>query len=440
MKNNVAIKIEHLTKIYKIFDKPADRLKEALHPFNRRYSTDFYALNDLSLDIEQGETLGIIGKNGAGKSTLLKIITGVITPTSGQVEVQGRIASLLELGAGFNPEMTGIENIYMNGTVMGCTREEMDVRLPNIISFADIGEFIYQPVKMYSSGMFARLAFAVNAYVEPDILIVDEALSVGDVAFQAKCITRMRQMIEKGVTVLFVTHDISVVKSFCRRCLYLEHGCVKVEGAAEEVADVFLHEMRDEMNAVHETGGGKAPGKKHFRLKQSETAVYKEDPDFAQRVAQFRQGSGKAQVMAFELLDSRDEPLLVADYDEEVKLRIHLRFFDVAAVGVAYHIRDDKNEEIIGSFISMTEDKDIAGQPGDCYVVEFKTRLPLMGGHYNISLVISKGLDEGGNTAVFSDFVENAYIFTMEHRKPERLWDKVYVPATCKIDYAGKEA
>ena len=183
MSEDWAIKIEHLSKVYKIFDKPTDRVKEALNPFRKRYSRDFYALNDVSLTIKKGETVGIIGKNGAGKSTILKIITGVLTPTSGSVQVNGRIASLLELGAGFNPEMTGIENIYLNGTIMGYSKEEMDDRVQDIIDFADIGEFINQPVKMYSSGMFARLAFAVNAFVEPDILIVDEALSVGDAAF-----------------------------------------------------------------------------------------------------------------------------------------------------------------------------------------------------------------------------------------------------------------
>lgn len=207
MSEDCAIKINHLSKVYKIFDKSSDRVREALNPFGKRYSKDFYALNDVSLTIKKGETVGIIGKNGAGKSTLLKVITGVLTPTSGSIQVNGRIASLLELGAGFNPEMTGIENIYMNGTIMGYSKDEMDARLQNIIDFADIGDFINQPVKMYSSGMFARLAFAVNAFVEPDILIVDEALSVGDAFFQAKCIDKMKKMMEKGTTVLFVSHD-----------------------------------------------------------------------------------------------------------------------------------------------------------------------------------------------------------------------------------------
>ncbi|WP_405757417.1 ABC transporter ATP-binding protein [Anaerovibrio slackiae] len=234
MSEDWAIKIEHLSKVYKIFDKPMDRVKEALNPFRKRYSRDFYALNDVSLTIKKGETVGIIGKNGAGKSTILKIITGVLTPTSGSVQVNGRIASLLELGAGFNPEMTGVENIYMNGTIMGYSKEEMDERLQDIVDFADIGDFIHQPVKMYSSGMFARLAFAVNASLEPDVLIVDEALSVGDFMFQFKCMQRFKELQKKGVTVLYVTHNTQEVISTCDRAIFFHEGCLQFESSDVE--------------------------------------------------------------------------------------------------------------------------------------------------------------------------------------------------------------
>ena len=240
MSEDWAIKIEHLSKVYKIFDKPTDRVKEALNPFRKRYSRDFYALNDVSLTIKKGETVGIIGKNGAGKSTILKIITGVLTPTSGSVQVNGRIASLLELGAGFNPEMTGIENIYMNGTIMGYSKEEMDDRVQEIIDFADIGEFIHQPVKMYSSGMFARLAFAVNAFVEPDILIVDEALSVGDMKFQVKCMDKMAELMKGGCTVIFVSHDINAIRRLCHRAFFFNQGKLLADGEVNTVADMYL--------------------------------------------------------------------------------------------------------------------------------------------------------------------------------------------------------
>ena len=240
MSEDWAIKIEHLSKVYKIFDKPTDRVKEALNPFPTPYSRDFYALNDVSLTIKKGETVGIIGKNGAGKSTILKIITGVLTPTSGSVQVNGRIASLLELGAGFNPEMTGIENIYMNGTIMGYSKEEMDDRVQEIIDFADIGEFIHQPVKMYSSGMFARLAFAVNAFVEPDILIVDEALSVGDMKFQVKCMDKMAELMKGGCTVIFVSHDINAIRRLCHRAFFFNQGKLLADGEVNTVADMYL--------------------------------------------------------------------------------------------------------------------------------------------------------------------------------------------------------
>ncbi|WP_041962301.1 ABC transporter ATP-binding protein [Sulfurospirillum cavolei] len=222
--NNTAIKVSHLTKIYKLYDKPIDRLKESLHPLKKQYHKEFYALNDINFEIKKGETVGIIGKNGAGKSTLLKIITGVLTPTSGSVHVNGRIASLLELGAGFNPEYTGVENIYFQGSLMGYTREEVAQKVDEIIAFADIGDFVYQPVKMYSSGMYARLAFAVAINVDPDILIVDEALSVGDFAFQFKCFQKFQAFQKAGKTILFVSHSTQQIIQYCNKAMLIHGG------------------------------------------------------------------------------------------------------------------------------------------------------------------------------------------------------------------------
>ena len=202
---------------YQLYDKPIDRLKEAMSIRKKNYHKDFFALDEVSFDVGKGQTVGIIGTNGSGKSTILKIITGVLSPTKGTVEVNGKISALLELGAGFNSEYTGIENIYMNGTMMGYTKEEMDAKLPEILEFADIGDFVYQPVKTYSSGMFVRLAFALAINVEPEILIVDEALSVGDVFFQAKCFRKMDEIRKKGTTVLMVTHDMGSVIKYCEK-------------------------------------------------------------------------------------------------------------------------------------------------------------------------------------------------------------------------------
>lgn len=244
MEQDIIISIKNLSKAYKLYNSPKDRLKEALFPFLKPRHTDYYALNNVSLNIKKGETIGIIGKNGSGKSTLLKIITGVLTPTSGEVKVNGKIAALLELGAGFNPEMTGIENVYMNGIIMGYTEEEMDKRIDKIIEFADIGEYVYQPVKMYSSGMFARLAFAVAINVEPDILIVDEALSVGDMRFQIKCMDHMKKMMDSGTTVLFVTHDINAIRRFCSRAVWINEGSLAKEGDVNMVADAYLDYLK----------------------------------------------------------------------------------------------------------------------------------------------------------------------------------------------------
>lgn len=223
MPENV-ISVTHLTKLYKLYTSHTDRLKESLHPFGKKYHSDFFALRDVSFEIARGETIGIIGQNGAGKSTLLKIISGVLTPTSGKVNIKGRIASLLELGAGFNPEYTGLENIYLQGTLMGYSRDEMESKVPSILSFADIGGFIDQCVKMYSSGMFARLAFAIVIHLDPDVLIVDEALSVGDFAFQFKCFQKFQALQEAGKTILFVSHSAQQILQYCSKAILIHKG------------------------------------------------------------------------------------------------------------------------------------------------------------------------------------------------------------------------
>ena len=224
MENKKAIQVQHLTKMYKLYDKPSDRLKESLGLSRKKKYREHYALRDVNFDINEGECVGIIGTNGSGKSTILKIITGVLSPTEGEVKVNGRISALLELGAGFNMEYTGLENIYLNGTMIGFTKEEIDARLDDILSFADIGDFIHQPVKMYSSGMFVRLAFAVAINIDPEILIVDEALSVGDVFFQAKCYHKFEEFKNQGKTILIVSHDLSSISKYCDKVVLLNKG------------------------------------------------------------------------------------------------------------------------------------------------------------------------------------------------------------------------
>ncbi|MBN1838582.1 MAG: ABC transporter ATP-binding protein [Campylobacterales bacterium] len=240
MHKNIAIKVQNLTKIYKLYEKPIDRLKESLHPFKKKYHREFHALNDFSFEIHKGETVGIIGKNGSGKSTLLKIITGVLTPTSGRVTVHGKISAILELGAGFNPDMTGLENIYLNTSINGMNKAETDKKIDEIIAFAELGEHINQPIKTYSSGMKARLAFSVSISVEPDILIVDEALSVGDVAFARKCFAKMEEIRAKGATILFVSHSEGSVVSLCNRAIWISNGTQIIDGIPKLVTGLYM--------------------------------------------------------------------------------------------------------------------------------------------------------------------------------------------------------
>ena len=272
MSSEIAIRVTDLSKCYQIYGRPQDRLKQMILPRLHRvarpflkllnpklanrpsYYREFWALKDVSLTVKKGETVGIIGLNGSGKSTLLQMIAGTLTATSGNVEVNGRIAALLELGSGFNPDFTGRENVYLNASILGLTQDEINAKFDDIAAFADIGEFIDQPVKTYSSGMVVRLAFSVSVNVEPDILIVDEALAVGDAAFQFKCMERLERLTRSGVTLLFVSHDLSTVKAFCNHAIYLSQGAVKAAGEAEEVAELYLVDLRDTQKRAVSSG------------------------------------------------------------------------------------------------------------------------------------------------------------------------------------------
>lgn len=242
------INVDHVTKIYKIYDNPKDRFKEALGIKKKKeYHKDYYALRDISFNIGKGEIVGIVGRNGSGKSTILKILTGVLNQTEGNVQINGKIAALLELGAGFNMEYTGMKNIYLNAAMMRVSKEEIEKKIPDILKFADIGDYIHQPVKTYSSGMFVRLAFAVAINVDPDILIVDEALAVGDARFQMKCMDKFTEFVERGKTILFVTHDVNSVKRFCNRAIWLNQGEMIMDGNTDEVTDRYLDFLKSDM-------------------------------------------------------------------------------------------------------------------------------------------------------------------------------------------------
>ena len=422
-----AIEVNNLTKTYRLYDSNRRRIIESLFPCVKPQYKEFNALKEVTFKIKKGEIVGIIGKNGSGKSTLLKIITGVLNATIGNVVVDGRISALLELGAGFNPEYTGIENIYLNGTLNKLTREETQKRIDNIADFADIGDFIYQPVKNYSSGMFVRLAFAVAVYSDPDILIVDEALAVGDAAFQAKCMARMNQIMKSGATVLFVTHDMNTVKRLCQRCIYLEKGKKIMEGSAEELADIYLKRIRASMNEEHLK-------LEDEHITEEPKAVVKEDlvkedlvnTEFIEKTKQFIEGTGEAEFIDLKLLDEKNEEKLYFAYNEIFKIRIKVLLKENKEFVIAYHIRDDKNMELIGSSTLRETNKLISGKKGEIYEVEFVTRLPILEGNYNLTLVASVPIIRN-RTALFLGYMENAAVFSVEENFNGKLWDKVYI-------------
>jgi ABC-type polysaccharide/polyol phosphate transport system ATPase subunit len=247
MSSDIAIQVDKLSKCYQIYDTPRDRLLQMLARGRKQYFKEFWSLKDVSFTVKKGETVGVIGRNGAGKSTLLQLICGTLNPTSGNIYTSGRIAALLELGSGFNVDFTGRENVFMNGALLGLSREEIEAKFDAIAAFADIGHFLEQPVKIYSSGMFARLAFSVAVHVDPSLLIVDEALSVGDMAFQEKSITRMKEIRESGTSILFVSHSLSAVRNFCDRAVWLENGLLRADGERLRICDDYQREVEREL-------------------------------------------------------------------------------------------------------------------------------------------------------------------------------------------------
>jgi teichoic acid transport system ATP-binding protein len=376
MMNDIAISVKNLTKVYHLYDKPQDRLKEALHPFKKKYHHDFYAMQDVSFEIKKGETVGIIGKNGAGKSTLLKMITGVLTPTSGEVEVNGKIASLLELGAGFNPEMTGIENIYLNGTIMGFTKEEMDSKVDAILEFADIGEFIHQPVKMYSSGMFARLAFSVAIAVEPDVLIVDEALSVGDMAFQMKCFKKFEDLQKQDKTILFVTHALDTIIRYCNRSIVIEQGKMIADTTPKDGVDIFKKVL---------TGNFQKQESDSLLNNENKSTILKDMIEINKDALEY--GNGRVKIVDFAIIDEENKPNTVLEYNSEFTIYMRVKFFDEIKDPIfAFTIKDAKGLEITGTNSLIKHVVTGSYKDGDEVTVTFKQNANIQLGKYALSL------------------------------------------------------
>ena len=392
----IAIKVDNLEKAYKLYDKPSDRLKEALGLSGKKRYKEHYALKGVNAVIYQGETVGIIGTNGSGKSTILKIITGVLNPTRGNVTVNGRISALLELGAGFNMEYNGIENVYLNGTMIGFSKKEIDERLDDILSFADIGDYVYQPVKTYSSGMFVRLAFAVAINIDPEILIVDEALSVGDVFFQAKCYHKFEEFKKMGKTIVFVSHDLSIISKYCDRVILLNQGTKLGEGSPREMIDAYkqvlvgqypasdekeenlLEDKEIRAAAASQKGGrdnAKTSGQGDSVLKNPELLEY---------------GTKAAVIEEYYICDEAGRKSSAVIKGQKCSIHMAVRFMeDIQEPIFAFTIKNIKGVEITGTNTMVEKAFLESVKAGSVKHISFTQRIDLQGGEYLLSLGVT---------------------------------------------------
>ncbi|MCO6429328.1 MAG: ABC transporter ATP-binding protein [Deltaproteobacteria bacterium] len=415
MSSNSALSLNSISKCYRLFAKPQDRLKQMIFRGRRTYFREFWALKDVSFEVAPGECIGIVGRNGAGKSTLLQIITGVIPPTSGSVRVAGKVAALLELGTGFNPEFTGRENVFLNGSILGFTQEQVREKYDDIASFADIGAFIDQPVKTYSSGMMVRLAFAVAAHVDPDILIIDEALSVGDAKFQAKCFRKFQEFRDNRKTILFVTHAVEQVIRHCDRALLIEDGSLITQGEPKQVANTYLSLLFDtkpidkqesqvdakpqgsEVNGLRAGSNGSASASQ-LDLFLSGAAG---DDSFPSRPgynrAEYRWGSREAELVDYMLCNDKQWHINHFSSEDRITLYLKVRFNrNVAKPIYGLTLKTPDGVTIYGS-----NSRDSAGDrifrhqsSGAVAVVSFSLRAGLTSGHYFISLGVAEEVND----------------------------------------------
>ncbi|MCC8028375.1 MAG: ABC transporter ATP-binding protein [Lachnospiraceae bacterium] len=394
--SETAIRVDKVSKIYKLYDNPRDRMKEALGFSKKQRYKEHYALREVSFDVEKGETVGIIGTNGSGKSTILKIITGVLNPSGGDLEINGRISALLELGAGFNGEYTGVENVYLNGMMIGFSREEIDERLQDIIDFADIGDFINQPVKTYSSGMFVRLAFAVAINIEPEILIVDEALSVGDVFFQTKCYHKFEEFKEMGKTILFVSHDLSSVAKYCDRVILLNQGVKLAEGEPQEMIDLYKKVMvnergqeitnvedilnrEEEKSAIQETGDSSAEWKSHYQI----------NPNLNEY------GTHVAEIIDFAITDIYGNYTNTIVKGTTFQIRSKVLFHQKIQDPIfTYTFKTLKGTDITGTNTMYEKVSIGTAEAGEIYIATFEQEMNLQGGEYLLSISCT-GFEQG---------------------------------------------
>ena len=381
------VEVKNLTKVYQLYNRPIDRLKEGISPTRKNYHRDFYALNDISFDVEKGESFGIIGVNGSGKSTLLKILTGVLSKTKGDVKVDGKVAALLELGAGFNMDYTGIENIYLNGTMMGFSKEEMDEKLDKIIEFADLkDDAINRPVKEYSSGMFVRLAFSLSIAVEPEILIVDEALSVGDIFFQTKCYKRMDELKSKGTTIIMVTHDLGAVIKYCDRTMVLHNGNQVAIGSPHEMVDLYKKILAGQEPTISDSVVSELESAKVESNEKTKLVNPLKDSMSINPHADIY-GDMKAEFIDFGILDQKGNPATVIVKGETFTIKEKIRMNeDIKDPIFTWTIKDKRGTDLTGTNTMLEKVDTGFGEKGRVYDVSFTQKMRLQGGEYLLSM------------------------------------------------------
>ena len=445
MDKDTAIEVKNLTKLYKLYDKPIDRLKDSLGLAGKKKFKEHLALNNVSLKVKKGETVGIIGTNGSGKSTILKIITGVLTPTSGEVTVDGHISALLELGAGFNMEYNGIDNIYLNGMMIGFSEEEIDKRLSAILEFADIGDYVYQPVKTYSSGMFVRLAFAVAINIDPEILIVDEALSVGDVFFQAKCYHKFEEFKKQGKTILFVSHDLSSISKYCDRAVLLNQGVLLGEGTPKKMIDIYKQVLvgqyplpkadatnlldDDEVRAAAAAAMGGADRGSDQAADESKPSAQDSVSAAAENPDALEYGNGAARITEYFATDNKGIRTNSIIKGTEFTVHMKVRFDrDVAAPIFAFTFKNIMGIEITGTN-SMVEKAFLDPvKKGDEKEISFTQKMTLQGGEYLLSFGVT-GFEQNDFT-VYHRLYDVLNITVVSDKNTVGYYD---MESTCKV-------
>jgi lipopolysaccharide transport system ATP-binding protein len=437
--DNFAVKAKEISKCYEIYATPRDRLKQFILPKASRllrsqpqqYFKEFWALKDVSFNVKKGECFGILGRNGAGKSTLLQILAGTLSPTDGDIQVNGRVAALLELGSGFDPEFSGRENVRINAAILGLTTDELAEKFDDIVAFSEIGDFLDQPVKTYSSGMLMRLAFSTAIHVDPDILIVDEALAVGDFAFQHKCMLRIKQIIAKGVTVILVTHDVGAVMANCARALMLKQGSIHCIGSAGEVCNRYLEtsEIATETFGTHTDIAATAlPASLHKVDSANATLgnLYPVEPSY-------RWGSGEISIIAWCMSDVSGKPSNTFRFKDTLKLSVLLEAREKVDKCFPGFMLSDRNGYHLTGITNRTCGKEITNiAAGERVLLEFEITLFFRADNYSVLLNIAA--DEYGTS--FFDLCENAGNFTIldeNSYQPPWGYGRTYLPTTLEV-------